>query len=563
MSPRISTRLLATQSDERLVALVREGHERAFEALVHRYRRPLLHYTRRMVVSEARAEDVLQQTLMRAWLALRNGTEVRDLKPWLYRIAHNTAINAIRNPAAEHRTLNEAAQQAAEERGALAQASERSIDQVLAARDALAGMAALPPMQREVMVRTAVGGHSHEEVASALGITDGAVRGLLYRARATLRSAVTAVTPPPLIGWLVNEATNAGLSCERVAELASGGSGPEIGETLMRGGAVMAAAGAVVAGASLTPRAHRASPHRPAAIASLARPHHPGVPHLEAGLAGTPGLTGDRPRTPAPAGRAAHRRTAHRHPAGERLAHHPLPAPSVVAPPGGAGHPRHREPAVRRVPPARPVLTGSSHAVPQIPAPPPSIPARPPTVGSPPAAKAMPAREPRIAPPSADIQTGGHAIASSGTATRSPSARRANTSTGSPTHPATGTPGSQQPRSATSGSADQPQRGGGAPQFGGQRQGGGGGSQFGGQAGGGGGTSQFGGQQQGGGGTSPQFSGQPGGGGGTSPQFSGQPGGGGGTSQFGGQRQGGGGGSQFGGQRQGGGGGSQFGGQAG
>src|SRR4051794_23653518 len=42
MSPRIPIRLLAAQSDQRLAALVRDGHERAFEALVQRYRRPLL-----------------------------------------------------------------------------------------------------------------------------------------------------------------------------------------------------------------------------------------------------------------------------------------------------------------------------------------------------------------------------------------------------------------------------------------------------------------------------------------------------------------------------------------
>ena len=52
MSPRISIRLLAAQSDQRLLALVDEGHERAFEALVQRYRRPLLRYCRRMGLSE-------------------------------------------------------------------------------------------------------------------------------------------------------------------------------------------------------------------------------------------------------------------------------------------------------------------------------------------------------------------------------------------------------------------------------------------------------------------------------------------------------------------------------
>ena len=96
MSPRISIRLLASQSDQRLVALAGEGHERAFEALVQRYRRPLLRYCRRLRLGDARAEDVLQQAFLQAWLAFARGTDVRDVRPWLYRIVHNAAVNAMR-----------------------------------------------------------------------------------------------------------------------------------------------------------------------------------------------------------------------------------------------------------------------------------------------------------------------------------------------------------------------------------------------------------------------------------------------------------------------------------
>src|SRR5437879_980391 len=86
LSPRVPFRLLVVQSDERLVKLVRDGHERAFDALVHRYRRPLLRYCRSIGLSESRAEDVLQLAMLNAWLALTGGVEVRELKPWLYRI---------------------------------------------------------------------------------------------------------------------------------------------------------------------------------------------------------------------------------------------------------------------------------------------------------------------------------------------------------------------------------------------------------------------------------------------------------------------------------------------
>ena len=242
MSPGISTRLLATQSDERLLALVRQGHERAFEALVHRYRRPLLNYCRRFALPESRAEDVLQQALLKTWVALRDGAEVRDLKAWLYRVVHNTAVNAVRDAAHDGELADPALR---------AGAGHADVERGLVLREALAEVAALPALQREVIVRTAVGGYSHEQVASDLGISDGAVRGLLYRARATLRTAVTALTPPPLLAWLGGRVEQGGPAPERLGELAAGGGAAAgIGGLLAKGGVAVLAVGTLITGAA-------------------------------------------------------------------------------------------------------------------------------------------------------------------------------------------------------------------------------------------------------------------------------------------------------------------------
>src|SRR6201990_2862542 len=93
--PSPSSVLLRTQSDERLVVLARAGHERAFEAIVERYRGGLLRVARRYL-PDARAEDALQQAFLAAWSALQRGDDVRDLRAWLYRIVHNTALNQLR-----------------------------------------------------------------------------------------------------------------------------------------------------------------------------------------------------------------------------------------------------------------------------------------------------------------------------------------------------------------------------------------------------------------------------------------------------------------------------------
>jgi RNA polymerase sigma factor (sigma-70 family) len=256
MSPRISISLLAAQPDQRLLALARDGNERAFEALVHRYRRPLLRYCRRMRLSETRAEDVLQQSFLQAWLALSRGAEVRELRAWLYRIVHNVAVNSMRGTAESHGELTEAVQARA------ALAGESNLERRIAVREALGEVAELPQMQRAAIFLTAVDGQTHDEVADALGISHGALRGLLYRARATLRGAAAALTPSPLLGWASNGTGAAAPSAERLAELAAGG-GAGFAGVLLKGAVVAVTAGALATGAGVVANHERESAGRP------------------------------------------------------------------------------------------------------------------------------------------------------------------------------------------------------------------------------------------------------------------------------------------------------------
>src|SRR5437763_8872188 len=237
MSPSVTVRLLATQSDGRLVDLARQGHERAFEALVQRYRRPLLAYCRRVLLPDARAEDTLQQALLQAWLALQRGDGVRDARAWLYRIDRNTALNALRSSGYDYAELSEALSGA--------DAPHEDLDRRIAVREALAGLAALPGQQREALLRTAVEGASHADVAAEMGVSEGALRGLVYRARASLRTAVTAVTPLPLASWAAGAAGHGGGA---VAELAVGGGTAGVVGVLAKGGAVALTAGVLAAG---------------------------------------------------------------------------------------------------------------------------------------------------------------------------------------------------------------------------------------------------------------------------------------------------------------------------
>src|ERR671933_1076689 len=179
--------VLRTQADERLVDLVRDGNDRAFEAIVHRYRRPLLRYCARFL-SPARAEDAVQQSFVNALAALRSNDAEINLRPWLYRIAHNAALNVLRQAGGDHEHLSE------EIDGV--ETPPQAFERGQRLRDVVAAVQDLPGRQRDALVLQALEGRSYDEIAFELGVSGGAVRQLLNRARATLREAATSITPP-------------------------------------------------------------------------------------------------------------------------------------------------------------------------------------------------------------------------------------------------------------------------------------------------------------------------------------------------------------------------------
>jgi RNA polymerase sigma factor (sigma-70 family) len=253
MTPLLSTPLLRAQSDRRLAALAADGHDRAFEEIVERYRRPLQRYLRRLL-SRALAEDVLQATFVSAWQALRSGTAVRDVRPWLYRIAHNEALNALRAAGSALPATP----------GVLAVSTEVEVERREELRATLEGIGALPDRQRAALLAVAVADRSHADVAAELGLSDGALRQLLLRARTALRTAATAITPYPLVTWL---SSGQEVSAARVAEVAAGAGGAGVA---IKAGAVVLAAGAVVAGAPALRDEQRA----PAARQAPKAAHH-------------------------------------------------------------------------------------------------------------------------------------------------------------------------------------------------------------------------------------------------------------------------------------------------
>jgi RNA polymerase sigma factor (sigma-70 family) len=251
--------VLVGESDERLVALAQDGDERAFAAIVARYRGPLLRYCLRYLPPES-ADDALQQTFINAHAALSRERGPVALRPWLYRIAHNAALNVARDPQLGLARVPESLD--GRERPEDVVQQRDHLDRVVAA------MKALPDNQRDVIVRHELAGDSHERIAKDLGLSAGAVRQLAYRARAAVRAAAAALIPGPvlrMLPWMSG------------AESAASGPGPALAKAAVVVVIAGAAGGEAVhtlserAGAD-RPRARAAAPApRPAAAAPAVR----------------------------------------------------------------------------------------------------------------------------------------------------------------------------------------------------------------------------------------------------------------------------------------------------
>jgi RNA polymerase sigma factor (sigma-70 family) len=190
---------LRAQPDRRLVDLVRNGYDAAFEEIVRRYRRPLDRFAAAIV--GGRSEDVTQDAFSKALLALRGSEAEIELRPWLYRIVRNTALNDLRDrgPVPE-----ELAETLPGGRSAAAEAEARE-----EIRDLMSRLQALPEPQRAALVMRELEGLSHEEIAAALGVSGGAARQAIFRARAALRGGLGLLMPMPVLRALADHGGDA------------------------------------------------------------------------------------------------------------------------------------------------------------------------------------------------------------------------------------------------------------------------------------------------------------------------------------------------------------------
>ena len=168
--------------DAQLVALAKEDRDRAFELLYNAYRGRIFTFLLRISGSSETADDLVQDTFLKAHGAIRRLERDQKLLPWLYRIANNTAIDHFRRrkrfgwlPWADlHGTAEEP--QADDTHAATRTRTEISLV-----------LHELPPNNAAALLLHALEGYSYEEIAQIQGCTMSAARSRIARARAAFR----------------------------------------------------------------------------------------------------------------------------------------------------------------------------------------------------------------------------------------------------------------------------------------------------------------------------------------------------------------------------------------
>jgi RNA polymerase sigma-70 factor (ECF subfamily) len=166
------------------VALAAAGDRRAFERLYHQHLSRVFSLCARMVNDRTRAEELTQDVFVRAWEKLHLFRGEAAFGTWLHRMTVNLVLNARKTEGRQ--------------RGRFDDDDEGDGIDVLPARphapgdrmDLEAAIAKLPKGARRVFTLHDVEGYKHEEIAEMLGVTTGATKAQLHRARLLLREAL-------------------------------------------------------------------------------------------------------------------------------------------------------------------------------------------------------------------------------------------------------------------------------------------------------------------------------------------------------------------------------------
>jgi len=197
------------RSDVQLMMDVKAGDQASFELLLRKYRTPLVSFLHRMVRNSTEAEDLAQEVFLRVYRARKQYAPSAKFTTWLFRIATNLALNALRDGRYRQMEVSldqpgEAGESGDSEHAAIQLPDGRpGVEQQLVARDRAAiirrAIEALPEKQRAAVLLHKYHELEYAEIARILDCSESALKSLLFRAYETLRIELAPLVTPDAV----------------------------------------------------------------------------------------------------------------------------------------------------------------------------------------------------------------------------------------------------------------------------------------------------------------------------------------------------------------------------
>jgi RNA polymerase sigma-70 factor (ECF subfamily) len=177
---------LQTYTDDKLIELTLAGEQRCYEVLVRRYTRLVFNIAFQIVKEEGAAADVTQETFLKAYKALARFRIGQKFKPWLLRIATNSALNVIR-ASSQHTSLDDLLIESPADEPRSKEDIESEVESKMLQEELARVLASLKPIHRHIFLLRYQYDLSYEEISEVMNEPVSTIKSLLFRARAAVR----------------------------------------------------------------------------------------------------------------------------------------------------------------------------------------------------------------------------------------------------------------------------------------------------------------------------------------------------------------------------------------
>lgn len=189
---------LSAATDQQVVALARNGHDWAFREMIRRYERPVFSLIYRILRDRELAEDLSQETFVKVLNAIDRYDPQFKFSSWVFKIAHNAAIDQLRRKQLDTLSLDGAPDATTQERLQattlqIGDTAESPLEELEARELGTAierAIAELRPEYRSCIILRHIEGRPYDEIAEILDLPLGTVKTNIHRARAELKKSL-------------------------------------------------------------------------------------------------------------------------------------------------------------------------------------------------------------------------------------------------------------------------------------------------------------------------------------------------------------------------------------